>query len=293
MIILTCFTAGNTGQQYCTKDSILGDPIGMILALDGSNNEFTAANFLLETTWETGINARRLFPIMFLEEFEDNSEEAVYKDYGSGNRKLIRQGKYRFSMSYNVNECVKKELFDFQGYSQKVFLLYADNIIRGRTTDSGVTVKGIRVKQINVLKEVQGGFGEPAMMMLEVDLANYKDLNQYDHAMGMAWEVSELDGLTEVTLAQSGTLTLIELVASVNAVCNGESKPITGLVIADFSIVGSGSLSSVTDNGDGTYTFITSGLTNADVIDLVVPASIADPDLFVISGGSFAVAGIV
>ncbi len=295
MILLTCFTAGNTGQQYCTPESILGDPIGMILALDGSNNEFTAANFLLETTYETGINARRLFPIMFLKGFTDNSEETVYFDYPSGDRKLVRQGKYRFQFDYNVNECVKKELFDFQGYSQKIFLLYNDNIIRGRTTDSGVTIKGMRVKQINVIKEKQGNFGEPAMMLLEVDFADYKDLNQYDYAMEMAWEVSELDGLTEVTLAESGTPTIISLVVSVNAVCNGESKPITGLVFADFNITGAGTLGvegGFADNGDGTYTFVTVGLINGDIVNLDAPSVIADPDLFIISGGALTIAGI-
>lgn len=286
ILLITCFATGNTGQQYCTKDSILGDPIGMILALDGSNNEFTAENFLLETTWETGINARRLFPIMFLEEFEDNSEEAIYKEYSSGNRKLIRQGKYRFSMSYNVNECVKKELFDFQGYSQKIFLLYADNIIRGRTTDSGVTIKGSRVKQINVLKEVQGNFGEPAMMMLEVDLENYKDLNQYDHAMEMDWEVGELDGLTEVDLAANGAASATAIPFTVYATCNGESKPITGLAFADIDTYAGAS--SLTDNGDGSYILVGTGMVSAN-LNLVAPSSIADPDLFVISSGALAV----
>lgn len=291
-MILTCFTAGNTGQQYCTKDSILGDPIGMILALDGSNNEFSAANFLLETTWETGINARRLFPIMFLEDFVDNSEDTVYKDYPSGNRKLIRQGKYRFALSYNVNECIKKELFDFQGYSQKIFLLYADNIIRGRTTDSGVTIKGIRVKQMNVLKEVQGNFGEPSMMMLEVDLTDYKDLNQYDHAMEMEWEVGELDGLTEVTLAAGVASPIATAIPfTVNAICNGESKPITGITYAMLDTYAGGS--SLTDNGDGSYVLVGTAMADAN-LNLLSPALIGaeDPDLFIISSGALAITGI-
>ena len=288
MIIMTCFSAGNTGQQYCTPESILGDPIGMILALDGAANEFSAADFLLEATYKTGINARRLFPIMFLKDFVDNSEEAVYFDYPNGDRKLVRKGKYRFQMSYNVNECVKKELFDFQGYSQKVFLLYADNIVRGRTTNSGVTIKGIRVKQINVLKEKQGNFGEPAMMMLEVDLTDYKDLNQYDHAMAMDWEVSELDGLTEVDIAANGAASATAIPFTVYATCNGETKPITGITYAMLDTYAGGS--SLTDNGDGSYILVGTGMATGS-LNLLTPAAIGaiDADLLIISAGALAV----
>jgi len=38
---MSCYTTGNTGQQYCTTEAIFGDPIGIILALDGTNNEFS------------------------------------------------------------------------------------------------------------------------------------------------------------------------------------------------------------------------------------------------------------
>lgn len=288
MIIMTCFSAGNTGQQYCTPESILGDPIGMILALDGAANEFSAADFLLETSYKTAINARTMFPIMFLKDFVDNSEEAVYFDYPNGDRKLVRKGKYRFQMSYNVNECVKKELFDFQGYSQKVFLLYADNIVRGRTTDSGVTIKGIRVKQINVLKEKQGNFGEPAMMTLEVDLADYKDLNQYDHAMAMSWEVSELDGLTEVDIAANGAASATAIPFTVYATCNGETKPITGITYAMLDTYAGGS--SLTDNGDGSYILVGTGMATGS-LNLLTPAAIGaiDADLLIISAGALAV----
>ena len=292
---MTCFSAGNTGRQYCTKDSKLGDPIGIILALDGSENEFNAANFLLEATYNTAINARTLFPIIPIEDFVDNSEEAVYFTYPSGNRKLVSKGKYMFSFGFNVNECIKKEFFDFDGFSQKIFLLYNDNIVRGRTTDSGVTIKGIRVKRMNVNKEKQHAFGETPMIYLDVDLEDYKDINQYDYAMEMAWEVSELDGLTEVDLSIVGTPSATSLVVGVNATCYGESKPITGLAFIDFNISGTGTLGVVggfADNGDGTYTFVTVGLVNGDFVNLDAPSTFADTDLFVISSGALTVAGI-
>jgi len=292
---MTCYSTGNTGRQYCRKDAIFGDPIAIILALDGSANEFTAANFLLEATYETAINARTLFPIMGLVDFVDNSVEPTYHEYPNKDRKLIDQGKYRFSFGFNMNQCRKKEIFDFQGFSQKIFFLYNDNVIRGRSTDSNVTIKGMRVKTMSVNKEKQNPYGEVPMMYLDVDMEDYKDLNQYDYAMEVDWEVGELDGLTEVDLAIVGTPTITSLVVSVYASCYGEDKPITGLAFADFSISGTGTLGVVgdwLDNGDGTYTFITVGLINGDLVNLDAPSVIADTDLFIISSGALTIAGI-
>lgn len=286
---MSCYTTGNTGQQYCTTEAIFGDPIGIILALDGTNNEFSAANFLLETTWETGINARRLFPIMGIKDFADNSVEPTYYEYPNKDRKLIDQGKYRFSFGFNVNQKVKKELFDFQGYSQKIFFLYNDNVIRGRTTDSGVTIKGMRVEQMNVNKEKQNPFGEVPMMYLDVDMKDYKDLNQYDYAMEVAWEVGELDGLTEVDLAANGATGATAIPFTVYASCYGEDKPITGITFAMITYSGSGE-SSLTDNGDGSYILVGTGMTSGN-LNLATPAVIGaiDPDLFIISSGALAI----
>ena len=286
---MACYSTGNTGQQYCTKDAIFGDPIGMILALDGSANEFTADNFLLEATWETAINARTIFPIMNLKGFTDNSTDATWKEYPNQDRKLINQGKYRFAFEYNVNEDVKKELFDFQGFSQKVFFLYNDNVIRGRTTDSGVTIKGMRIESLTIHKEKQNPSGETPMLVVEVDMKDYKDMNQYDYAMEMSWEVGELDGLTEVDLAANGATSAIAIPFTVYATAYGEDKPITGITFAMITYSGAGE-ATLTDNGDGSYILVGSGMDSGD-LNLATPAVMGaiDGDLFIISSGALSI----
>jgi len=282
----TCYSTGNTGQQYCTKDAIFGDPIGIILATDAAANEFSAADFLLEATWEDQINARTIFPIMNMKGFTDNSTDPTYFDYPNWDRKLINQGKYRFAFEYNVNECIKKELFDFQGFNQKIFFVYANNVIRGRTTDSGVTIKGMRVEVMNVNKQKQNPAGEVAMLVLDVDMKDYKDMNEYDYAMEMSWEVGELDGLTEVDLAANGAAGATAIPFTVYATCNGESKPITGLVFTDIDTYSGAS--SLTESGEGAYILVGTGMATGD-LNLVDPDSLTDSDMFIISSGALSI----
>lgn len=285
----TCFSTGNTGRQYCDKNAIFGDVIGIILATDTADNEFSAANFLLEATYEEQINARTLFPIMGLVDFIDNSIEPTYHEYPNKDRKLIDQGKYRFSFGFNMNECRKKEIFDFQGFSQKIFFLYNDNVIRGRTTDSGTTIKGMRVKSMTVNKEKQNPFGEVPMMYLDVDMEDYKDLNQYDNAMEMDWEVGELDGLTEVDLAANGSPGATAIPFTIYATCNGESKPITGVTFEMLTYTGAGE-AALTESGDGAYILTGTAMDTGD-LNLVSPSAIyaIDADLFIISSGLLAI----
>ena len=124
--------------------------------------------------------------------------------------------------------------------------------------------------------------------MLDVDLEDYKDLNQYDWAMEVAWEVGELDGLTEVDIASNGAAGATAIPFTVYATCNGESKPITGITYAMLDTYAGGS--SLTESGDGAYILVGTGMATGS-LNLLAPSAIGaiDPDLFIISSGALAV----
>lgn len=285
---MSCNTStGNPGLKYCTNGNILNDPIGIIFANDSQS--FTGANFELETPWQSAIKARSVFPIMNIIDFVDNSTEPVYEDYPGGKRKLIRQGEYRFDVVLEVNECVKKELFNFTNFRGRVYFAYqgdSNGVIRGTSTDAGDTIKGARINQMTVLKETLPTKDASGKIMLQIDLENYKDLNQYDHAREMAWDIASLDSLTEVDLAQVGTASATAITISVLATCYGVGNPISGLAQADFTITGTGTISDMSEDTAGNYTFVTVGLISGDTINLVTPPNISVSDLFILSSGA-------
>lgn len=276
-----CITTGNTGSKFCLKLALYNDPIGIILSKDSFS--MPAADFLNQSKWNEAINQQKVFPIMDIKQFIDQSTEAVYKEYENGERTLVRQGKYRFSAEFNKNEEQKKALQPFTGFTQKIFLVYANDVIRGRTTDSGINIEGFRISELLVEKERLNASGDTAAIPIMVDLKNYKDLNNYDYSRIVNFDVSELDGLTEVNLAQVGTATATSLTISIYGTVYGKNYAITGAVLSDFSITGTGTLDSVTDNGDGTFTFVTTGLINGDVVNLQDPENMTTQDLLIIS----------
>lgn len=279
---MSCYTTGNTGRQYCGDGSGLGDPIGVILATDAFS--MTAANFLLKSAWDTAINARSVFPIIDIVGFTDNSTDPTYIEHPNEKRKLSRQGKYRFSIDLDLNEAQKKALLPFRGFGGRIFFVYLNRVIRGTSTDAGVTVKGARVEMLNVRKEKFNAIGEGSMVTVDIDLKSEEDINLYDNAMEMSWDVSELDGLTEVDLAVDSA-SATSVVVSVTSSSYGSTNPITGLVFADFDISDLSGASGATDNGDGTYT-IAGTLMATGTINLVAPTAMTTTDLHVVSSGS-------
>lgn len=284
---MACYSTGYTGQNFCDSGSRFGKPTALILALSTHTN--TLANFLLEATWNTGINALSVFPLKNMRNFEENSTEAQYYDYPDGSRVLVEQGDYRFSAWFDLNECSKKQLINFRGFTEGVYLVYGD-VIRGRTVDSGANVIPIRISQLNVEKATLPGMdGTPEMVKVTVDLVDEADLNEYDFSRKMAWDVYNLDGLTQVTLTEVAGSTTSLVTVDVASTCGGNSKPISGLgtETTDWTI-GDGTISGVTESSTvpGRYAIASSAdFANGDAIALVNPATRSD-DVFVIQSNS-------
>lgn len=275
---------GNPGNLYCRDGSIFLKPSGIILAKKAFTQ--TAANFLLQAQWIDAIQAENVFPIMEMKNFEENSTDATYHEYANEDRKLTSQGKYRFTAYFDMTECQKKEFVNFRGFSDLIYFVYSNNVVRGRSIDGGVNIVGMRLLEFNVRKATFPLMdGTPEMIAVDFSLKDEQDANAFDYARQMSWDVTELDSLTEVTLTQVGTASATASVVSVTAKCYGDDYPITGLVTADFAISGAGTLTSVTDNANGTYSLVTSGATSSTVINLVDPSSLAGDLLIKSKGG--------
>lgn len=282
---MACNTTGYTGQNYCNKNSRFGKPTGIAFAIDG--NTFSSANFLLEASWEDAIQAQQIFPLMNMVSFEDNSTEPTYKEYDSGSRRLMEQGNYRFTASFDVNECIKKQLINFRGFQEGIYLIYG-NVIRGRSIDAGLNIVPIRIQELNVEKGSLPTMSDTEIVKVVVDLKSDKDLNEYDYSREMGWDVEELDGLTGVTLTVEAGATASSITVNVSADCGGNTKPISGLgLTAGNWTIGTGTISSVTESttARGQYTIAGAGM--AGDVNLASPTVRTD-NIMVISNGAVA-----
>jgi hypothetical protein len=264
---MSCNTYGYTGQNFCDRNSRFGKPTGIIFAKD--SHTLSAANFLLEASWITGVQSELVYPLHYMENFEDMSSESNYYEYASGRRKHVDQGKYRFAAFFDVNECTKKQLVNFRGFEEGIYLVYGD-VIRGRTTDSGVNIAPIRVSNINVEKaSLPLMDNTPEMVKIIVDIEDDKDLNEYDYSREMSWDVKDVDGLTQVSLALVGTASATSVVVDVTSSCGGNTKAISGLGAdtTSWAISSKTTFTGVTESSTvpGRYTLAGTGIATGTV----------------------------
>ena len=284
---MACNTTGYTGQNFCNPRSNFGRPTGLIFALDGHTN--TAADFLLEASWIDDVQAQQVFPIRKMVNFEETSTEISFHDYPNGERTKMDDRKYRFTASFDLNECVAKQVEQFAGFAQGIYLVYGDNI-RGRTVDAGVNVVPIRVADVYI-ETTMATMDTPEMTMVMVDLVDKRDLVDYKHVREMSWDVEGLDGLTEVTLTEVSA-SATEIVIDVTADCGGATKQISGLgttPVTDWTVENSTTFTGVTESSTvrGRYTLAGTGFTSGDV-NITDPSTRSD-DVLVISSGAVAV----
>lgn len=272
---------GNAGNLYCKDGSNFLKPNGIIFAPNSFSQ--SAADFLLEAQHIAAIKAGNMFPIMEMKNFEENSTEVTYHEYANEDRKLTSQGKYRFTAYYDMNECQKKELLKFRNFNGKVYFTYSNNVIRGRSADGGVNVEGMRLSEVNIRKATFPLMdGTPEMIAIDFSLVDEIDANELDYSREMTWDITELDSLTPVTLAQVGTATASAAVISVSGTCNGNDYPISGLETADFVNSGAGTGLAYVDNGDGTYAITGTGMDDTTTIGLVAPSALSS-DLLIVT----------
>ena len=110
------------------------------------------------------------------------------------------------------------------------------------------------------------------------------------------WVAEDLRGLANVNITVSGTPTTTEIILAVGAPTGRlddtgalETIAVTGIVTADFVVLkasdGSTQTVTFTDNGDGTYTGVGTGLATGTA-DLVAPSAMASTGLLIESTGA-------
>ena len=282
---------GNLGAM-CEAGNGLAAPTGIILTTD--TFEFTdGASFGTLADWETGVKNLQVFPLMGIQETEDNTEETVYYDSPLGNKVLLRNGKYIYKFNFLLGLKQHIELQKFSSAKLRYFIVDDSNKIRGYSPD-GTAIKGFSISNFEAEKMKAATTDSPAFSPISIVEQNSTQWNGFGVDITPTWEAESLTSLTNVDIAVVGSPTSSVVVVSVGYKTglasdgSDEMVAIKGLVAADFTLLkadgSTQTITTLTDNADGTYDLNGTGYVTGTV-DIVAPETLTS-DILIASTGS-------
>lgn len=272
--------------------------ISGIILTTSEFNFATMVDAVDETKWTDGVKAKTVFPFFGLDSYEDQSTDATIYESPAQRRKLLRLGKKRFMFNFDLPLDAHKAMQSYRNGDLRMFIVEEDGKIRGYN-DAGV-FKGFTTSLVNPgkMKEVAPDGNAPALTPLYIDLENYREWDENGDFFYPTWEAANLEPLVPVSI------TVVSATASKVVVRVGSQdgwEPATGLprfvgikgiVVGDFVFLKTNgtanTISTLTDNGDGTYDLNGTGFTTGTV-NLKSAATMGSTGLLIDSNGAVAV----
>lgn len=274
MAILACINnQKNIGKSKCKKLPQMVK--GIITTPDDFSLTFENASTSAE--WQTAlISARstRIYLWPYAVNIENLNEEAVYEDTPLATIN-VRDGRYRFRLSFRENLQVHKSIYSHKNFSGRIFLIDNENKIIGTELSNG-EFAGFSIDLLNPEKLM---FNDGSVASKTPVYISLEDNTELDEGGAM------IDGTFLKTLIPLTTVDLTVNSASatnvnVSVLSSLDLEAILGLVQADFVLLdGSGAaqtISTVTDNEDGTYDLAGTGLVSGTV-NLVSASTLSVP----------------
>ena len=154
-------------------------------------------------------------------------------------------------------------MYSHLGSGGRIFLIDINKKLIGTSDDAGVTLKGFTLDQFMPEKVQFGDGSTPSLSPIYYTLANNEELDINGVQLRFNTQLLAIKALTNVRLAQVGSLTSTTFTVSVKSVL--DNVGVRGLVTVDFiETMGGGAITWV-DNGDGTYTATGTSLTTGTV----------------------------
>lgn len=268
-----CESLKNTGTGIAR--CLQGPVVGWLV----SEQKFSLSktNILLQASWNTLLLA--------------DKPERVYYIWDKGTPQVVKQREMRvitdgagqdhgagvtpLSLSIDIDkpgwEEIRNKLLA-PGASADVYVMAvtSEGYIRGKENTSGL----IEATQATISKNIKGaeGYGTMEKIVYMLSEKNAKeDLQMAYDVIPVDWSVFDLSQIINVTLEQISASATAVVVKATVAGSDG-TIPVLGLLIADWRITGTGTLSSVTYSAvTENYSFVTVGATDGDVIRLKEP----------------------
>ncbi len=269
---LSCVSSlGNTGLANCV------DSLGYDARLIWTTESFSFASESEaqdEDNWTAAINAGTVFPMPLFEEVEPAMEDDVEQETGIGLSLFVREGKYGGIGRFQVALCNLPKLRTFNEVKGRVFIVTGNGKVYGTSPD-GVELKGFKLSKFHI-SALKGTDGSTVRFVeMRYQLKNITEMADYPAVPTLTWDPLDLAGVIDVDLTVDSSAA-DELVVSVARDCDAEA--VTGLVEGDFVVKDDSgseeSITSFTDNEDGSYTFAFSSLSAGDyTVELKTPAN--------------------
>lgn len=238
----------------------------------------TEANALLGATWNTQIQAQEVYPIRVVNQMNVNDAETSNEELANG-KKEVNRGDIDRDYLFFSNPYVQKQLLSHNGLPSAIYEVDENGGIRGIEGDSGEFLP-IPVQLFQVQKAMPNNGQDSAfkttIKVVISDVATYEERVAIIEAENLDFNAKTLSGLEPVQLSVIGTPSATELV--VRAAISGTSTPILGFsetIGEDWTVKNAGveiAPNSITDNGDGTYTFDFTALVSGSTVNLLDPS---------------------
>lgn len=254
--------ASNTDQQFATS---------------------TAAE--LQSNWVSAIKNKTITPFPLSSLTEPKGKEASFKEFPQGGQIKVSDGSKGWDLTYYYPFQLWKKFKTWDGKKGKFYLGYQTGLVMGYSPD-GTKFEGFSgTLYVQPYGETDGSDTNAIKVSLVLD--NIDDLEKAKTINPSAWKLTDLDAIhdvnvTVVTQAASSLKVRVTIDGFSDTDPNGQ---VTGLVKADFSVLnGAGAAQSVstsTDNGDGTYTLAPTTTFASGTVDLVAVGSISLTTIYI------------
>ena len=216
--IVECAQADAQTLNTGAKEQCLTAPV-VRHALAETDQEFaTATAAKLFANWRTAEAAKQIIPLFEVETLASADTEDTYyearKKYKTKNGKKIR------TFECHLGPCSHRALASYNGKKMRVYEFTDAQEIKATTPD-GVKVRG-QLVTIEVGKMVDSTDDKPQYTPVTLTYEDFKEFENGPVVLKPNWSNIELQGIFDITLAQSGAATATSIKFTASAGCSGD-----------------------------------------------------------------------
>lgn len=221
-----------TGTDECDL-STLGDLVGG--AITSKDVKFNIATDVFLDKYKEGVMARKIFPLIGLYNFEQNTPDNEIATSSIGVQFEIREGNVLLSLIYSKSHCFHKSVFSKKSFKKWNIMLFFNNHVVGAKSIDGLSWKGFDCGMFSVgtFKVQQGTDPQMTKITLQLTPEGTTEWNSRMSAISndeVTAELNSIDGPIDVEIKTEERIAPdAETVrVTVNSSCNGAPK--SGLV---------------------------------------------------------------
>lgn len=281
------------GKPGTRGDNEMTPEIAVWLATPDFNP--TPAQLANEIFIDAAIKAEQLFPLPGLDNYESRDKEDTIYEAPSGNQKLTKRGIRRKTYHLDIPTAVSRALqASFNNADLRQYRIHDNGSIS--FFHNGLIAQGFSTSMINIgmMKDVPADGSTPSFTPVMINMANWREWDQFGDSLIPSWEPASKEGLIPVTLELVGTATASEITIKVYSADGFNSAGlvnevlIKGIVEADWVSTGGAwtATTGYTDNADGTYTFTSAAAFTTGGMNLKTPVNMVSEGLLIKSNGA-------